>query len=209
MKLIDIINSIDKNNKGLQSQPAWSDIAQAFQIHDLGCYDDKRLTAYHIVTWYCTDSYVGLRAYFLDDEFIGISEQSGRKSNEDFKFVSKEIALKVRFYLESLRAPNSYLPHGYLDLEEEVVDYYSIDFIQGILPQFHKYGICKNNEKVELVATSSRLRYDNFDIVKVKFENGEEKLVDIKDIRFKAGAVYPNAQIRNDLKLDKNGQEIS
>jgi hypothetical protein len=206
MKITDIINSLDLFNKTLQDDPNWEDLCAALDIQNYGFYsEDPRLRAYHVVTWYCTDSYVGMRAYFLDDEFIGISEQIGRKYNQEFKFVSKDAADKTRDYVLSLMKPK-YSEPNLLDLEEEVSGYYSIGYPSQILLKFHKYGIYKDGRKVEITSFGRR----NYETVLLmgKFEGSkEEEPINIRNIKFKAGACYPDARIES-FNVDKNGNKI-
>lgn len=60
-----------------------------------------RLKVYKVRTWMCTDTLVGLFAYFLDDEFVCISWQRGRKSDTDISFVDNNAGNKVSEFLKS------------------------------------------------------------------------------------------------------------
>jgi hypothetical protein len=82
-----LISEIDFNKSSVQDTPNWEDLSKIFNL-ELYWSEDTRLKCYFIKKWYCTDSFVGLRAYFLDDEFVATSYQQGRKFNEDFTFVS-------------------------------------------------------------------------------------------------------------------------
>ena len=57
------------------------------------------LKAYWSLNWVCTDTGVGLRFYFLNDEFIGASFQPARKSDEEFQWVSQEAFDKCKEYI--------------------------------------------------------------------------------------------------------------
>jgi hypothetical protein len=65
---------------------------------------NKRLKAYPIATWLCTDSVVGYYAYYFDGYFIAMSTQMGRKCDKNFIWISKEKALEVRDYILELYA---------------------------------------------------------------------------------------------------------
>jgi hypothetical protein len=204
MKLIDIINSIDLNDKNLQCEPDWNNICSALDLFSNSSYfEDSRLKAYHIITWYCTDSYVGSRAYFLDNEFVAISEQTGRKYDEEFRFVSKEAADKVRNYILSMQ---EYREPSLLDVNEETSDYYSIGYPTQLLIQFHKYGVYKDGRKVE-ITSSGRRNYERV-LIMGKFEGSEnEEVIDVRDVKFKVGASYPDATLKA-FDVDKNNQII-
>lgn len=101
MKLIDIANKIDKSKKN-ESHINITDFDSEFNINLDYYIEQDRLKAYYIGNWYCTDSYVGCRMYFFDDEPVAISFQQGRKFDEEFRWFSKDNALKVRDYLLSL-----------------------------------------------------------------------------------------------------------
>lgn len=77
-----------------------------------------------ILTWYCTDSCVGLYAHYFNDEFLAISYQSGRKQRQSYYWASDEIRQKFEKFLaydESLNNPEiSALRHRKLQLEREL-----------------------------------------------------------------------------------------
>jgi len=100
MKLIDIANKIDKSERN-ESYVNTDQFSSEFN-YEFDWVKQDRLKAYWIGNWYCTDSYVGYRMYFLDDEPVAFSIQKGRKWSEKFNWISKELALKVREYLISI-----------------------------------------------------------------------------------------------------------
>lgn len=143
-----IISEIDFNNKQLESTPDWGGLANEFDIYHLNYSEDPRLKAYHLQVWYCTDSWVGTRAYFLDGEFVATSYQKGRKYDEEFEFVSIEVAEKVRDYLLSLLKGQTELNVSIMDdLDEEIEDTYKIEFNEQIL---HSHAFYKG-EKVKIL----------------------------------------------------------
>lgn len=54
------------------------------------------------ISWLCTDSYVGLRYYFLNNELTCLSYQIGRKYPEDFEWVSKDAFAKMYDYFSQI-----------------------------------------------------------------------------------------------------------
>lgn len=71
-----------------------------FQYSD---YDyDKfvaQLKGYWLTRHLCTDTWVGCMVWFLDNEPVCVTNQSGRKSDMTFKFLSMEAHAKVRQYV--------------------------------------------------------------------------------------------------------------
>jgi len=63
--------------------------------------DDKRLKIYFLHKWYCTDSWVGYRAYFLDDVLIAVTYQCGRKFDQEFHYTWKNSSEKLKDYIKS------------------------------------------------------------------------------------------------------------
>jgi hypothetical protein len=127
MKLIDIVQKIDKS----QGNESYVDVTDFNCELDLNLDYTKqdRLKAYFIGNWLCTDSWVGFRMYFLDDEPVAVSSQMGRKSDEEFKWFSKNVALKVRDYLLSLvKENNDDLNLTICDLNDEYGDCYTVEF---------------------------------------------------------------------------------
>lgn len=107
MTLQDIIDNIDKS-----SSEEWQDLeqlAKEFDIFDyVGDYDLK-VKSYFYETWYCTDTWVGGRIYFYDDEPICVSYQQGRKCGEKFSWLNQEAFDKTHKYILSLIEDNNQL----------------------------------------------------------------------------------------------------
>lgn len=176
-----LISEINKSNK---TDPSWERLADIFNIYDLYWSDDPRLKCYFIKKWYCTDTYVGTTVYFLDNEFIGYSIQNARKSDENFKFVSKELAEKLRNYLQSLvETTYDYELMDENELDEEFSDTFKIEYNSQIL---HKEAFL-NGELVQITKkiypwNDKRYRYHH--TVEVKLPSGENIEVDCRDLDF-------------------------
>jgi len=180
-----LISEIDFNKSSVQDTPNWEDLSEIFNL-ELYWSEDTRLKCYFIKKWYCTDSYVGLRAYFLVDEFVATSYQQGRKFDEDFTFVSKEIAEKLRNYLISLLEPEEEVFNFDVfkdkDLDEEIPSTYKIEYNSQIL---HKTALY-NGERVDIVKT----RYDweekdkYFHTVEIKDKNNKKFEVHVNELDF-------------------------
>jgi len=185
MKLIDIANKIDKSQKNesqVDTMEFSSELNYAFYY-----VDQNRLKAYWIGNWHCTDSYVGYRMYFLDDEPVAVSMQTGRKSNEEFEWLSKELALKVRDYLISLMSDDNELNIKLCDINRDIGDNYQISFNNQILNPERAIYNGKSIEILEQIKDKN-----NWGIgteLRIKLLSGEEKVVDIKEIDFKFNLV--------------------
>lgn len=179
MKLIDIANKIDKS----QQNEDWVDVTEIGEELniDMSYVEQDRIKCYWVGNWYCTDSYVGYRMYFLDDEPVAFSVQNGRKCSEDFNWFSLEAAAKVREYLLSLMSEEDKLTVTICDINEDIGDTYKIEFNGQIL---NSDRVSLNNEKVEIAEVIDKHPYGIDTELKVKLSNGEVKHVDIKDLDF-------------------------
>jgi hypothetical protein len=139
MKLIDAINRV----KFPQETGRWDFAAPLEEICDaLGIgspwgysedvFDelDKRLKAYPICDWRCTDTMVGLYAIYLDGIAVGTSFQSARKSERYFKWVSQESVAKVRSVILSYATQDE---DSLID-PDEVIDVAELKYLSGNRP---------------------------------------------------------------------------
>lgn len=185
----ELINNIDFSNKKLESSPDWENLSTIFNI-DLDWSDDTRLKSYFIRIHYCTDSYVGIKAYFLDNEFVALSTKYGRKYSEEFEFVSIDVAEKVKKYLLSLLVPDDYPTNvkiiNYLD--DTIPNTYKIEYNSQIL---HKTALYYG-EYVDIIKTNFNDKGinspDYFHSVIVKKGN-EEILVNCGDLDFEYNTI--------------------
>ena len=192
MKILEIIKNLDRTNKDLvENSPNWPDISNVLGVQ-LDWSEDKRLKSYYVAPHYCTDSYVGMRAYFLDDEFIAISNQEGRKCDEYFEFVSKEVMVKTRNYLLSLIEPNYFDP-PLIDTEKDIGSTYDVEYSSQLLLQFHRFAIYKSTgEKVEIIGATNDYSKN---LIKIKFEDGRTKIDNVRNLGFEYGKVYDFVKI--------------
>lgn len=191
MKLKELIEKIDKSKEN-ESYVNLNSLAEnefnIFNISWEACVEQEgRLKAYWIQNWHCTDSHVGWRAYFLDDEFVGTSMQLGRKQTEDFDWVSELTLWSVKDFLLSLTVDEQNLNgFTFLDLEEELPEEsYSIEFAGQLLPRHFKKAQL-NGEPVTIIRTLEG-EGKNFDCIATLVEilnKGEKRKVDVRDLRF-------------------------
>jgi hypothetical protein len=185
-----LISEIDFTNKKLEDCPDWTNLSSEFNIN-LDWSDDTRLKSYFIKVHHCTDSFVGIKAYFLDGEFVAVSNQNGRKWPEEFEFVSTEIAEKVKNYLVSLLDPEEYAIHVDIIscLDEDIPNTYKIEYNTQIL---HKKALY-NGEYVDIIKTnfeSEGIHSPNyFHSVEIKTSNNEKLLVKCTDLDFEYNTI--------------------
>lgn len=98
MKVRDIIAQLDKSPANEQ-YVGMEDFDQMYQLYGYSDAENTRLKSFWICNHYCTDTYVGMLAYFLDDVFIGTSYQSGRKSDLKFELQAETLPALKRYVM--------------------------------------------------------------------------------------------------------------
>lgn len=63
---------------------------------------NERVKVMPINTWICTDTEVGINAYYMDGEFIALSFQSARKNRVEYSWVSVEKAKEVAKFIRQI-----------------------------------------------------------------------------------------------------------
>jgi hypothetical protein len=120
MNLKDAIANVNKD----PSNDGWASPSLVADALGLSLYyynNSDRLKKYWINHWLCTDTYVGLAVYFLDDEPIGVSYQSGRKYPEEFEWLSQEAVDKTFSFLVTLFIQDDNII--FADLEKDIAEY--------------------------------------------------------------------------------------
>lgn len=188
MNTLDIIKNIDKSEKNtsyVNVEDVMNDISNVY--HGWPENENIRLKAYHFAKWYCTDSWVGGRIYFLDDEAVAISWQTGRKSSEDFDWISKESIKKTKEYLSTLYTNEDEDTGSVIskeDLEKELGAGFNVSYGGQLLT---KEVIHKNGEIVKVVDTwNSYEDIKKWKEIEIEFQNGEQKgekeIVQLSDV---------------------------
>ncbi len=199
MNIIQIANSIDRKNPSLKVTIDWHVLYELIGNLNYPWPDDKntRLNCYWFECWYCTDSFVGRRAYFLDDELICVSYQQGRKCSQELQFVSRETYKKFKGYLESLADVEEDRINIIIPETAELPDLYTVEYSSQLMGQFHKFGyLGDTGEEVELMGEGD----DKFHKVKVKYSDGRIEQVDCRKIEFEYGKTFDNPFLIKGLK---------
>lgn len=150
-----------------------------------GCWHEQdRLTSYWAGSWYCTDTQVGYKVYFLDGEPVAITSQIGRKSDEEFEWISVDAYKKVRDYILTFLDNLEYNSNiAIADMDEEVGDGYKLDENSSLYP-YHFKSATLNDEAVEIIEKDKDTNYSIAQTVKIKTQSGEIKFVMVKDLDF-------------------------
>lgn len=194
MKLKELIESIDKTQKGIEAEPSWYELSLLFDIYGLSWSEDTRLKCYWLKCWKCTDTWVGWRVYFLDDEFVCCSSQMSRKSDENFEFKDNNSAIKIKDYLRSLMDYNNGIEVDLWDENQEIGEDYAVEYSGGLLSTFHKKAVHEiTKQEVEIIAAADN--HVNFHKVIIKLPSGEEKEADSRQLRFKYATTYQKGHI--------------
>lgn len=156
MKLRDVILNLDKS----YSNQEWYGYIDDSMIASLGlgCMgvyqveDNLRLTCYWVSKWLCTDTHCGIRAFFLDDEFIGIVTQRSRRDDQVFEYISTAVKAKLRAYIMEL---TDYGEHDeeetMLNLDREMGDGFTVawagELIDSVVLVDGKHAKVMNNPR--------------------------------------------------------------
>lgn len=185
MKFKDIIDNLDKSETNRDDSCVWDLSSLQF---DLGICQESvqqdrnnpRLVCYWIANHYCTDTYVGLRAYFFDDKFVAQSWQPARRSDESFEWANKEGALKVRDYILSLSLENDEFDVKIMsDVNEEMGIGYQVQYAGELLTK----DVIYNSQNVKVVKEPREINGKmNFHTITIEYSGGNQEDIDIRDV---------------------------
>lgn len=155
MKMKELIERLD-TSKAKEFNTDFESFEEEMNLyhHDLQFYGDigeeekrKRLTAYCITSWTCTDTKVGIKAHFLDNEFVCISTQSCRKGDVAFEWKSEDSFIKVKKYLiENFGEKDQSNNFSEINLEEDLCLGMQHDYVDHLLDDLSE----KENNNVYL-----------------------------------------------------------
>lgn len=180
MKLKELIAKIDKSPDNKNEVDISRFGERVFDCHDMpfNWIEQDRLVSYWVSCWYCTDTWVGEQAYFLDDEFVALSTQLARKSRRTFSWVSKEAYDKVEAYVRSFIEKNA-ASISVLDMDADYGEGYKISYNSQILSHLKA---TLDGQPVKIVRSKER-SYDDLHSVEIKI--GKEKQeIDVDELLF-------------------------
>jgi hypothetical protein len=181
--LKDIIDNLiksdsDKNNKHIEFGALIEDLQLDYSIeYDINYDRNDLLRCYYIASHICTDTEVGILAYFFNDELACVSTQSGRKSDENISgWTSLDMAMKVKEYIKSLAFhEEEKLTIEILDIEQDLGIGYPIEYTGQNLSNSVIYeGIPR------IVLEDKSKGYTNFHNIIID-KDGVKTEVDIRD----------------------------
>jgi hypothetical protein len=185
MKLSEIIEKIDKTQTNHASFDEVSDACNLPHSYDID-YDlfESLVTAYYFVKWYCTDTWVGGKIWFVgdNDNPVAISMQTARKNKVKFNFLSKEAYLLLKeTSLHCMKLEKETDNIAFADLDEEWGDHYSVLYPEELLVKTGYY----NGQLVKL--HRERFNYDTpseeWHMINITLPDGEIKRVNLKEIK--------------------------
>ena len=196
MLLKEVIAKVDKSKRNQQDVDV-DDLEESLSNHfgiSMSLDYSKgntRVTACWLAYWYCTDTWVGFRVYFLDDKVLAVSYQKGREWDEVFTFVSKELKDEFKEYILSLVKVDEIeeIEESYLNLEQDMENGISVSFASQLMAThvFYKNELCKivypkgihkNGKEYNKIYTS---KLSESEKIKVELFSGVEVLVELSD----------------------------
>jgi hypothetical protein len=174
MKLKHIIENIEKTKEN-SCDPNYEDLFSFFNIpYNWIDFDESRsLKCYFYQKWYCTDSWVGGRIYFLNDKPVLLSFQGGRKWDEDFSAISQEAYDETKKYLLSLLVEDEDdFKIESLDLDKEMGDGFHVSYGEQLLT---KSGVYKpTGQSAEIIKTYRGMNdIKKWHLVDIKLDDGK------------------------------------
>ncbi|KZX57769.1 hypothetical protein A3709_19290 [Halioglobus sp. HI00S01] len=128
MNLREVINMIDPAT----ASNDWVDLEEiASELGLYGgrfCVESSRISEAWVSKSLCTDTWVGMKAFYLDGEFALLSYQSARKSSVGYHWASPETKAKVFAYLVSLTAAADEDTTSYIDFEADMGEGYKLSY---------------------------------------------------------------------------------
>lgn len=174
MKLSDIIENLDKskqNEEWVNIETLFEEFGLSYEYSQESCQQTS-LKSYWICNHLCTDTWVGFKAFFLNDEFVGLSRQSARKSSEEFEWKDAE---KVFNYLLTFTEKPCFDKINTVSLDEDFGEGYYIEYSSQLLTDKVIY-----RSKLSIVDKSWKDKEDKLGIGhKIKLV-GRENPVDIR-----------------------------
>lgn len=178
MNIKEIAQRVDKSEKN----SVWIDIQEFGEEFGLGwCNyndddDEFKIKSYYFQKWICTDTHVGCTVIFLNDDFVGVSEQRARKSDKRYSWLSQESYKRVKDHVVSLIVEDSGdIGMHIVDLEKDWGDGYQLEYVGQPLKNPHYEG-----EEIEIEVRDRS--YKNFHNVYIK---GTDTVLHMDDLKFK------------------------
>lgn len=182
MKLSTILSKVDPSKIEFdQWDNPVNTLKEQFALWDwIDSDKDYGFREFWLARHLCTDTHVGVKAYYWNNKLICISHQAARKSDENFEWVSKEVYQEVGQYIRSLVEDDETFEVDLLNLEEELPDYYHIEYAG----QFIDEKVLYNGKAYTIKQQPRSLNGEiNFNSVVVVGEDNLPLTVDCRDLK--------------------------
>lgn len=142
MKLLNALQDVIKtpeNSSTVDSEGLLNSLGMNYEVLNWDKYE-KGLVAYWVISRYCTDSYVGLQAIYLNGELVAYSQQEGRKCDYEVTFLNIEAAKAVKDFVVSCMETHEdeFEVATAEDLEQDIDEKVSWWCSEFLLPGDHK-----------------------------------------------------------------------
>ena len=177
MKMREIIQKVDRSVNNTDE----AHMGDFMHVLNIGGYEwadefGARVKKHALIEWICTDTWVGVHVYYMDDEPVAISVQTARKNDKEFEFVSQEAADKVRNFINEIVAKEESNHIDLIDLDKEFGEpFFTVNYGQQLLTRAGFY----KGDQVTVVKTYEDIK--NWSKVKIKFQNGSVKVIPLKE----------------------------
>lgn len=198
MNLIEMANRLDKQ----KCKIVHINHDQIFNLFELSfSYKQEHekeindnLSCYHGQYWNCTDSFVGDRFYYLNEQFICFSRQLGRKYNEEFYFLSPESYFTLKSFLEKFSEKcKPYIE--LIDKNESLNDYYQVLYTEQLIKGVHDSAFA-----VPLSKSCSESCFElsiEIDFTKLIRNSGARRVVDKNGFKWSLDDLYFKIPLKN------------
>lgn len=190
MKLLDAIYNVDRSEKNTSYEPS-DGVFKPFGIYDT--YDeldydrimaDKSFSSHYLIRWNCTDTWVGLRVFYIRNQPVAYSTQSARKNSEDFVFIDDVGVEMIKDFIAEYRKFPEHSDLTFLDPKEEIDDTYSISSFSSLIDDAGLYEgrpvTVDRAASVKLIREPGVCYYTYPYIVVI--DGGEQKTILCKDL---------------------------
>jgi hypothetical protein len=194
MKLGELIRLVDKSKNNTTAGDIEDFARELIDSPSYGYSQEfsDRIKGYWIQKWLCTDSWVGLTAWFWDDEPLATSWQPARKSTEVFQFVNKDIADRLRVYIKEILGTHDPEP-DFVNLEEDLGESYTVNWASELLVDEAFY----EGQKVKIIG-SRRSDYSRpsaeWKLIDVEFPNGDVFKASVENLHIPYHIVKPEEE---------------
>lgn len=188
MKISEIIQTVDKNSERNKCLANWDNFASLFDMWFDYDYDkfENGLTSFFFAKWLCTDTWVGGRVYYLNNEPVAVSWQPARKSDEDIEFLSLDAIVKVKEFMLDCRTDEDNHSNLLTDMDKDYGNGYRVSYGSQLLRKdcIHK-PTGKSSTVIETFRGMDQIK--KWSKVVIQFDDSSTQTVDMADLIFSFG----------------------